>query len=83
MKQFDEALHKQRHEALHKALDELVADFLEHNPNARPSTTSVLDLMQWSAREVAQPTPDKRDTCTCNPGCVSHGEGCPFWVLQL
>lgn len=49
-------LHKTRHLELHKAFDELLADYLAQNRDARPSTTSVLDLMQWSHQQSIKPT---------------------------
>jgi len=51
----DRKLHKERHAELHKMLDELVADFIMHT-SKRPSTSSVLELMQWSADQVDYPT---------------------------
>jgi hypothetical protein len=35
---------------LHQALDELVACYLAENGDRRPSTTTVLELIEWSAR---------------------------------
>lgn len=36
----------------HADLDGLVARFLAENPTARPSTATVLELLQWSARRI-------------------------------
>ena len=47
--------HKARHEALHHAFDELIADFLLHNPGKLPSTTSVYELMVWSHAQTVNP----------------------------
>lgn len=47
--------HKKRHEFLHRALDELVADWLVLNPNHRPSQYSILDLMRWSHSQTIHP----------------------------
>lgn len=49
--------HKQRHVELHKALDELFADYISH----RPQQSTFLDmpfgqLMEWSHQQTQQPT---------------------------
>lgn len=44
--------HRKRHVQLHKALDELVADFIGHNATALPSKTTILELMQWSNKQT-------------------------------
>jgi len=49
--------HKARHVALHRALDELVADCIRHNPTKSFSTMTVLELMEWSASQLEDPTP--------------------------
>lgn len=36
----------------HSDLDGLVAAFLEQNPTARPSTSTILELLEWSARRL-------------------------------
>ena len=46
--------HKLRHEALHLALDELVADFIQHTSNL-PSKTPIMDLMKWSNEQRENP----------------------------
>jgi hypothetical protein len=51
--------HKKRHEELHKALDELVADMIGQT-TMLPSTTSVMDLMKWSNEQQKNPTNEKR-----------------------
>jgi hypothetical protein len=48
--------HQKRHVLLHGAFDELVADFLEHHREKMPSTTTVMELMQWSHRQTQEPT---------------------------
>jgi hypothetical protein len=55
----DESNHRARHVALHRSLDELVADFIGHT-GALPSKTSVLDLMQWSFEQTLNPTPSSK-----------------------
>ncbi len=51
-----ELAHRERHKALHAALDELAADWLTHNRDKRPSSSTVLELMQWSHEQTQQPT---------------------------
>ena len=38
---------------LHDALDTLVAAYLNEHPDKRPSTTTVLELLEWSAARAA------------------------------
>ena len=47
--------HQQRHELLHRMLDELLADFLLHNRGKVPSKTTVWELMEWSNRQMKDP----------------------------
>jgi hypothetical protein len=47
--------HKVRHQLLHESLDELVADFIRHNDDKRPSSTTVLELMEWSHAQTVKP----------------------------
>lgn len=47
----DVRLHLERHKVLHEALDELVADWITANEGL-PSQNTIMDLMQWSAREI-------------------------------
>ena len=47
--------HKARHVELHRMLDELVADWIGHT-GKRPSTSSVMDLMQWAHEQTLNPT---------------------------
>lgn len=50
--------HKQRHAELHKAFDELLADFVDHHKNVMLSETTVLHFLRWSYRQTENPTPD-------------------------
>lgn len=50
--------HITRHKELHKALDELVADMIEHT-KMLPSETTVMELMEWSHRQTINPEEDK------------------------
>lgn len=47
--------HKKRHEILHHGLDELMADMIDQTC-AMPSTTTVMELMQWSHEQTKKPT---------------------------
>ena len=47
--------HIERHQVLHKELDELVADFITHTKGL-PSQTVVLELMHWSFGQTKNPT---------------------------
>ena len=47
--------HKVRHQLLHKELDELVADFIIHNKDKLPSTTTIIELMEWSYEQTKNP----------------------------
>lgn len=49
--------HRKAHVELHRKLDELVADYLLHNPGKLPSTTTLMELMQWSHGQTTHPTP--------------------------
>lgn len=53
--------HKARHEELHRALDELVADFIEQKPNGEylPSKVSIMKLIEWSHSQTLNPTGEK------------------------
>jgi hypothetical protein len=51
-----EEQHRKRHIELHHALDELVADWIVHQPAGKLlSTTSIMELMQWSHRQTQKP----------------------------
>lgn len=52
--------HKARHVALHRSLDELVADWIRHTGRSLV-IASVMDLMTWSAHETVSPTPTPED----------------------
>jgi len=50
--------HIRKHRELHQALDELLADAIGHNPLLLPSKASILDLLEWSARQIDGSTID-------------------------
>ena len=45
--------HKQRHVELHRALDELFADFITHGGGR--TTNTILDLIEWSCKQTISP----------------------------
>ena len=51
------AQHKARHEELHRNLDELVADWIQHSDGLNlPSKSSIFELIQWSHAQMVNPT---------------------------
>lgn len=60
MSKLSRAEHIERHKKLHHELDELVADFVQHT-KARPSTTTVWELMKWSYEQTLDPTEEPHD----------------------
>jgi hypothetical protein len=49
--------HKQRHVELHRALDELFADYIEHHPDEHQFTQMpLIDLMTWSHEQTIEST---------------------------
>lgn len=48
-----EKKHRERHELLHKYLDELVADFITQS-GKRPSQGTILELIEWSAKQCKE-----------------------------
>lgn len=67
---------------LHEALDHLVAMYLQDNPTRLPSTTTVLDLIEWSAarsfeaaRAAAVAAADRADAvCVAEGRCLGCGQ---------
>ena len=49
--------HRKRHILLHKYLDELVADFINHT-NKLPSETTLMTLMKWSFEQTKETVGD-------------------------
>jgi len=47
--------HRARHLELHRAFDELLADYLAHNRGALPSSTTLMTLMEWSHHQTIDP----------------------------
>ena len=50
--------HKEVHKGLHKALDELVADWILRT-GGLPSKCSLTEFMKWSYEQTQYPTPDE------------------------
>ena len=49
------AEHIEKHKALHRSFDELMADFISHTDKL-PSQTSIMDLMKWSFEQTQNPS---------------------------
>ena len=50
--------HRQHHEELHQALDELAADWAAHQPMGKMfSNSTIMELMEWSYRQTKNPEP--------------------------
>lgn len=52
--------HRDRHQTLHRHLDELVADWVRHT-GRRASQSTVMELMQWSYEQTLDPTEGGED----------------------
>ncbi len=51
--------HRARHDELHRALDELAADWVSQKPSGRYfSNTTIMELMRWSNQQRIDPTGD-------------------------
>ena len=51
--------HAQRHVELHKALDELFADYIAQHPEQFSFTqTPIIDLIKWSSKQLEEPDHD-------------------------
>lgn len=49
-----EAEHRERHLQLQRALDELIADFIDKT-GKMPSGATVMELMEWSYQQTLKP----------------------------
>ena len=49
--------HRARHVELHRALDELFADFVVHQPGSRFLERPIFELMNWSHMQTIEPSP--------------------------
>lgn len=50
--------HKERHQQLHQALDEPIADYLEVHKDKKISDTTVMELISWSFKQCSEATND-------------------------
>ena len=48
--------HIKRHIELHKAFDELLADWLDHNRQSETIYPTIQELMKWSHEQTINPT---------------------------
>lgn len=53
--------HIERHKQLHRALDELLGDWITNSGLERPypSECTIMQLMEWSYQQTLDPTPDR------------------------
>jgi hypothetical protein len=61
--------HRARHQELHQALDELLADWIGHQSidyGKVLSDTTLMELMRWSHEQTINPTP--------LPGSLPHAD---------
>ena len=66
--------HKKRHLELHRNLDELVADMIQHSAML-PSQTTVFELMFWSNQQRGNPTTEGKQAITFPKVMEIKGEG--------
>jgi hypothetical protein len=49
--------HRKRHIELHKAVDELFADFISHHPDESGFTQKpIIELIEWAYKQTINPT---------------------------
>lgn len=65
--------HKERHTKLHRSLDELAADFITHT-GKRPSNSTLLEFMEWSAQQMENPATAKEE-CKSIADCAEGSNG--------
>jgi len=66
--------HQARHQVLHEAFDELIADYLRWNRGKRPGNTTMLELMEWSFLQTRNPSTDPGATAHSYSVCAHCGE---------
>ena len=54
-----EEKHKDEHIKLHRAFDELIADYITHT-HRLPSVATIMDLMKWSFQQTSNPTEENK-----------------------
>jgi len=53
--------HKARHVMLHRHLDELFADFIDHHPDEHHfMEMPLMRFIDWSFEQTKEPTPDRK-----------------------
>ncbi len=55
----DKQKHKIRHIELHKKLDELLADYIEHTGKLLSEST-IMDVMKWSHEQTINPSEENK-----------------------
>ena len=63
------AEHQRRHKDLHRAFDELLADWLAHNPRSSSIHDPILSLMEWSHRQTLKPERMATSDGAARAGC--------------
>jgi len=59
--------HIERHQKLHRALDELFADFIQHNPKKGNFTMlPIRELIEWSNLQTENPTEETEQGGNCD-----------------
>jgi hypothetical protein len=53
--------HRRRHVELHRALDELVADWVLHQPRGKLCNSTIMELIEWSHRQTIKPAEIESD----------------------
>ncbi len=51
------AEHLKKHKELHRALDELLTDFIQHTEKL-PSKTTLMEFLQWSGNQIQEEGPN-------------------------
>lgn len=49
--------HRKRHDELHHALDELMADYVMHHPEVSDQEITIEKLKKWNSEQCMNPTP--------------------------
>ena len=49
----------EKHKILHLNLDQLVADWITHNPSKNLTSSTIMDLIVWSSFQRTNPSEEK------------------------
>lgn len=52
----DPAAHKERHKLLHRMLDELLADYIDHSARGGIGKTTIMEFLTWSYAQTLDPS---------------------------